>query len=178
MQFKFDANQDFQLDAISAVVDLFAGQPRIETELKFSLGASSFAAVPNRLDLTETELLANLHAVQEHNRISLDSKLECLEGKATTPTGEKDARFYNFSVEMETGTGKTYVYLRTALELYRRYGLRKFIVVVPSVAIREGVLKTLQMTEKHFRDVYENTALSLLRLRFGQPLASTPVCPI
>ena len=158
MEFKFDANQDFQLDAISAVVDLFAGQPRIETELKFSLGASSFAAVPNRLDLTETELLANLHAVQENNRISLDSKLECLEGKAITPTGEKDARFHNFSVEMETGTGKTYVYLRTALELYRRYGLRKFIVVVPSVAIREGVLKTLQMTERHLKEVYENLA--------------------
>jgi len=156
MQFQFDANQDFQLDAIAAVVDLFAGQPRSETELQFSLGASSFAAVPNRLDLTEAELLANLHAVQARNRISADRALECLAGKVVAPAGEKDARFYNFSVEMETGTGKTYVYLRTALELHRRYGLRKFIVVVPSVAIREGVLKTLAVTEKHFRDLYEN----------------------
>ena len=156
MQFQFDANQDFQLDAIAAVVDLFAGQPRSETELQFSLGASSFAAVPNRLDLTAAELLANLHAVQARNRISADRALECLAGKAIAPAGAKDARFYNFSVEMETGTGKTYVYLRTALELHRRYGLRKFIVVVPSVAIREGVLKTLAVTAKHLRDLYEN----------------------
>ena len=58
---------------------------------------------------------------------------------------------------METGTGKTYVYLRTALELFSRYGYRKFIIVVPSIAIREGVLKTLQITEKHFHDLYDNT---------------------
>jgi type III restriction enzyme len=65
-------------------------------------------------------------------------------------------RFPNFSVEMETGTGKTYLYLRTALELFQRYGLSKFIVVVPSVAIREGVLKDLSMTEQHFKDLYGN----------------------
>lgn len=68
----------------------------------------------------------------------------------------RDARFYNFSVEMETGTGKTYVYLRTALELYQRCGLRKYVVVVPSVAVWEGVIKTLQITEEHFRQLYEN----------------------
>ena len=64
----------------------------------------------------------------------------------------------NFSVEMETGfTGKTYVYLRTIFELYKNYGLKKFIIIVPSVAIREGVLKTLQITQKHFSEIYENT---------------------
>ncbi len=70
--------------------------------------------------------------------------------------GQQRARFPNFSVEMETGTGKTYVYIRAALELYRRYGLRKFIVVVPSVAVREGVLKTLKITQDHLRGLYEN----------------------
>jgi len=157
MELKFDANQDFQLQAIEAVTSLFAGQPRIETDLHFTLGHSSFAAVANRLDSSEAELLHNLHAVQEENGIALDPDLLCIEEQIETATGPRDVRFYNFSVEMETGTGKTYVYLRTALELYRRYGLRKYIVVVPSVAIREGVLKTLQITQKHFRELYDNT---------------------
>ena len=156
MELNFDANQDFQLQAIEAVTSLFAGQPRIETDLHFTRGHSSFAAVANRLDLSETELLDNLHAVQERNGIAPDAGLICIEEPIETAAGSRAARFYNFSVEMETGTGKTYVYLRTALELYRRYGLRKYIVVVPSVAIREGVLKTLQITEKHFRDLYDN----------------------
>jgi type III restriction enzyme len=162
MQFKFDANQDYQLEAISTVVDLFAGQPRIETELHFSPGASSFAAVPNRLDLDDKALLDNLYQVQNRNNITRDASLKRIKASIKVPVsdvypeGEKDAAFDNFSMEMETGTGKTYVYLRTALELYQRYSYRKFIVVVPSVAIREGVLKTLQVTEKHFAEVYQN----------------------
>jgi len=163
MELKFDANQDFQLQAIEAVTALFAGQPRVETDLHFTLGQSSFAAVANRLDLSEAELLDNLHAVQRQNGIAPDPDLICIEERIETATGPKDVRFYNFSVEMETGTGKTYVYLRTALELYRRYGLRKYVVVVPSVAIREGVLKTLQITEKHFQELYDNA-----------PIATTP----
>jgi type III restriction enzyme len=63
---------------------------------------------------------------------------------------------YNFTIEMETGTGKTYVYLRTILELNQQYGLSKFIIVVPSVAIKEGVLKTLNFTKEHFKQLYEN----------------------
>lgn len=156
MELKFDANQDFQLQAIEAVTDLFTGQPRIQADLKFSLGYSSFAAVANRLDLDETELLVNLHTVQKRNSINPDSELICIEERIETISGPETVRFYNFSVEMETGTGKTYVYLRTALELYKRYGLRKFIVVVPAIAIREGVLKTLQITEKHFQELYDN----------------------
>jgi type III restriction enzyme len=160
MKLQFDAHQDFQLQAIEAVADLFEGQARIEAGLTFSPGASSFAAVPNRLDLGDGELLHNLQAVQQRNGITPDPDLRCIEERVETgngPTGAakhsalvpsytapKDVRFYNFSAEMETGTGKTYVYLRTILELCRRYGMRKFVVVVPSVAIREGVLKTLQ----------------------------------
>lgn len=157
MEFKFDANQDYQLQAIEAVTNLFVGQPYIQADLRFSLGHSSFAAVPNRLDLSDTELLANLHDVQTQNNITLDPELVYIEDSIETLGGQKEVRFYNFSVEMETGTGKTYVYLRTALDLYKRYGLRKYIIVVPSVAIREGVLKTFQVTEKHFRELYDNT---------------------
>jgi type III restriction enzyme len=172
MQFKFDANQEFQVHAVEAITDLFEGQPRVETELNFLLGGA--AAVPNRLDLDEDALLANLRAVQARNNLDPDEALACIEEAVATGNGPLAVRFPNFSVEMETGTGKTYVYLRTALELYRRYGFRKFIVVVPSVAIREGVLKTLQITKPHFQElygnlpyryhVYDSANLSLVRL--------------
>ena len=161
MQFKFDAHQQYQIDAIDAVVDLFEGQPRIEADLAFasSYGSAqaSFAAVPNRLDLSEHELLANLRKVQARSGISPDPELRFISEQIATPAGSRECRFANSSIDMETGTGKTYVYLRTALELFRRYGLRKFIIVVPSIAIREGVIKTLQVTQRHFRELYENT---------------------
>jgi type III restriction enzyme len=86
----------------------------------------------------------------------LDKELEFIEETIRAAAGDQKVRFPNFSVEMETGTGKTYVYLRTALELNRRYGLRKFIIVVPSVAVREGVIKTLKITQEHLRALYDN----------------------
>jgi type III restriction enzyme len=155
MQFKFDANQEFQLQAIEAVAGLLEGQPRLENELRLSLCAN-LAAIVNRLDLNEADLTHNLRQIQEANGLPIDEILQVIESEIETAEGRKIVRFANFSIEMETGTGKTYVYLRTALELHRRYGLRKFIVVVPSVAIREGVLKTLQITETHLRGLYDN----------------------
>jgi type III restriction enzyme len=162
MQFQFDPNQDFQLEAIAAVADLFDGQRRNERGFFFQFGA--IPAVPNRLDLSDEDLLRNLQAVQRHSFDPLgedpayrgDDQLQYLTGEAVTAKGPQTIRFPNFSVEMETGTGKTYVYLRTALELFRRYAFRKFIIVVPSVAIREGVLKTLQVTRAHFRALFDN----------------------
>ena len=176
MQFKFDANQDFQIAAVESVVNLFEGQPNgrllpslsIATRQLELAGASgkpqidfaellSFAAVDNRLALGDAELLENLRAVQVESNLPQENALQFIEEKAETLAGEQVIRFANFSVEMETGTGKTYVYVRTALELFRRYGFRKFIIVVPSVAVREGVLKTFQMTERHFRELFSNT---------------------
>lgn len=157
MEFKFDANQDFQIQAIESVTDLFTGQPRTEVDLKFLFGQSAAAAIPNRLDISESDILSNLHEVQGKNKIRLDSQLIPIKEQIENDNGLQDVRFYNFSVEMETGTGKTYVYIRTALELFKRYGFRKYIVVVPSVAIREGVYKTLQVTEKHLLELYDNT---------------------
>ncbi len=157
MEFRFDADQDYQLQAIAAVIGLLEGQPRVEVDLSFGPG-SGFAAVPNHLDLDEPTLLANLQAVQRQNGITPHDNLAYIAAPIETAGGEKIARFPNFSVEMETGTGKTYVYLRTALDLFRRYGLRKFIIVVPSVAVREGVLKTLQVTERHLKGLYGNVA--------------------
>ncbi len=154
MQLKFDANQEFQIQAIEAITGVFDGQPRIQTDLRFTFG---FAAIANRLDLSAKELLSNLKKVQKENGVEPDKELMTIDRPVETIEGKKLVRFFNFSVEMETGTGKTYVYLRTAFELFRRYGLRKFIVVVPSVAVREGVLKTLEITQKHLRDLYDNT---------------------
>lgn len=156
MRFQFDGNQAYQLRAIEAVADLFRGQSRVTPEFSsFELG-DIFSPVNNRLDLDEDQLLLNLKAVQKRLAIFEDDGLEFIEETIRTARGDQAVRFPNFSVEMETGTGKTYVYLRTALELHRRYGMRKFIIVVPSVAIREGVLKTLKITQAHLRAIYDN----------------------
>ena len=141
MKFEFDANQNYQREAIDAVVQLFEGQIPVRTTLQFSR-ESNYSTIPNHLDLDSDKISVHLKEIQEANGIEIDE---------FSTNG-----FPNFSVEMETGTGKTYIYLRTILELFQKYGMRKFIVVVPSVAIREGVLKTLQITESHFRELYDN----------------------
>ena len=99
MKLRFDANQEFQLQAIEAVTSLFAGQPRIETDLHVTLGQSSFAAVANRLDLSEAKLLDNLHAVQRQNGIAPDPDLICIEERIETAVGVKDVRFYNLRIK-------------------------------------------------------------------------------
>ena len=141
MKFEFDANQDYQRKAIDAVVKLFEGQSYVPIELRLSPDLET-SAICNHLDLNSEQICANLQLIQEENNIT---------GGDPVLNGVP-----NFSVEMETGTGKTYIYLRTALELSQHYGMRKFIIVVPSVAIREGVIKTFQITETHFGQVYDN----------------------
>ena len=155
MRFKFEANQEYQLRAIESVANLLEGQSYVQDGLEVVEGAL-VTAMPNRMVLDDESLLKNIQLVQTQNNLDVDTSLEHIEEKIITATGEKTARFPNFSVEMETGTGKTYVYLRTILELFRCYGLRKFIVVVPSVAVREGVLKTLEITRKHLSEIYDN----------------------
>lgn len=151
MKIKFDSKQPYQEEAVNSIVELFDGQPiekgdftiieqhdfmgsRIQTEL--GLG--------NNLVLNEEALFKNLHTVQE--RYDLDH----------IPENEFKKNGLNFSVEMETGTGKTYVYLRTIFELSQKYGFKKFIIVVPSVAIREGALKNIEITSDHFKALYNN----------------------
>jgi type III restriction enzyme len=156
VRLQFDGNQAFQLRAIESVADLLQGQPRKMADFAPADFSPMFGSITNRLDLQEDQLLHNVHLVQQRNGLSLDPKLETIEETIRTIAGEQQVRFANFSVEMETGTGKTYVYIRTALELNRRYGLRKFIVVVPSVAVREGVIKSLKITQDHLRALYDN----------------------
>jgi type III restriction enzyme len=170
MKLQFEHNLDYQLAAIDAVCDLFAGQeicrteftvtaprslyiaPDAETQTELpGLGGATTSAIQlglglaetdlgigNRLQLVPEELLANLNKVQLRYGLK--------------PSESFNSR--DFTVEMETGTGKTYVYLRTLFELNKRFGFSKFMIVVPSVAIKEGVYKSLQIMAPHFRSLY------------------------
>ncbi len=148
MKIHFDSRQEFQLDAIRSVVELFAGQPLARASLQWqtdALGGELLTemGVGNSLVLSEDTLLGNVRRIQAENGLE--------------PVSELQGR--HFSVEMETGTGKTYVYLRTLFELNARYGWKKFIIVVPSVAIREGVLNAIELTREHFQSLYGHVPL-------------------
>ncbi|MBN1930675.1 MAG: DEAD/DEAH box helicase family protein [Desulfobacterales bacterium] len=167
MKLQFDANQTFQIDAIAAITDLFEGQPQGASEYSvinvgewgglFTGHDRTALGLGNRLLLSEEKLQANTRLVQTGNDIELDNPATPLEGWELFDTTTNSPRQCpHFSVEMETGTGKTYVYLRTIFELSRRFGFNKFIIVVPSVAIREGVLKNIEITADHFRTLYNN----------------------
>lgn len=149
MKLHFEDNLDFQHKAVAAVVDLFKGQEISKSEFsvlarpdsgpQLSLGmVETDLGIGNRLNLLDDELHQNLRDVQLRNGL-----------RPSTDLSSGD-----FTVEMETGTGKTYVYLRTIFELNRDYGFTKFMIVVPSVAIKEGTYKTLEITREHFEALY------------------------
>ncbi|HCE67385.1 MAG: type III restriction endonuclease subunit R [Geobacteraceae bacterium GWC2_55_20] len=167
MKIQFDANQQFQLDAVAAVTDLFDGQPQGAPEFSVinmgSIGElyagqdRTELGIGNRLVLDETKLSDNVRTIQAANDIEVADVAAPLEAwELFDGPANQARRCPHFSVEMETGTGKTYVYLRTVFELSRQYGFQKFIIVVPSVAIREGVLKNIEITAEHFRALYNN----------------------
>lgn len=151
MKLHFEPNLDYQLQAIEAVCDLFRGQEICRTEFTVTHSAvgsqmamdfaESDLGIGNRLTLLDDEIVKNLEDIQLKNGLA--------------PSGSLSSG--DFTVEMETGTGKTYVYLRSIFELNKRYGFTKFVIIVPSVAIKEGVYKSLQMTDEHFRGLYANT---------------------
>ena len=176
MKLQFESNQQYQLDAIQSVVDVFAGQPKNDSGVvvpgqaelglegqQLSLEATS--ARPNVLNLAQSQLDENTKNVQMRNNVGnpimdetgdpiTDENGSDLLDQGGTTSGN------HFSVEMETGTGKTYVYLRTIHELHENYGWKKFIIVVPSVAIREGVLKNLEITKEHFAELYNKPEMN------------------
>ncbi len=152
MKLHFEADLEFQKNAIDSVCDLFRGQEICRSEFTVTMavpgmdGQGSLGydldalGIGNRRQLLDDDLLANLREIQTRNGLKPSAELN---------SGD-------FTVEMETGTGKTYVYLRTIFELNRRYGFTKYVIVVPSIAIKEGVYKTLQMTKEHFGGLYGN----------------------
>jgi type III restriction enzyme len=147
MKLHFESDLEFQNRAVDAASALFRGQETnrsLFTVTASALGGPLFPMMDidigtgNKLNLMTDDVLSNLRAVQTSNGLVPSESLLNLD----------------FTVEMETGTGKTYVYLRTIFELSRRYGFSKFIIVVPSIAIKEGVYKSLQITEDHFKGLY------------------------
>lgn len=148
-------HQKFQADAAKAVVDVFAGQPYLTPTYMMDRGSGSYQIGVNEErdftgfsnqkivpELSDRQILEQLNKVQRANQIRPSDKLE----------GRENG--YNLTIEMETGVGKTYTYIKTMFELNKHYGWSKFIVVVPSVAIREGVYKSFEMTQEHFAEEY------------------------
>jgi type III restriction enzyme len=148
VKINFDDTQSHQLEAIDAALSLFKGQPSGQKFFRFDIkGQQSFEeniGMANRLFLSDEAILENLKSIQHKN------------GIIATAKSVEEIASYDFSIEMETGTGKTYVYLRTIIELHQQYGFSKFIIVVPSVAIREGVQKSLELMREHFMKLYDN----------------------
>lgn len=155
MKFKFKV-QSFQTEASNSVVNVFSGQSKQDAmRYRRDIGRRKGQATIEEMDrefetgfrnadieLSNDQLLRNIQQIQSKNNIALSNKLE--NGLGTV----------SLDVEMETGTGKTYVYIKTMFELYKAYGWSKYIVVVPSIAIREGVKKSFEMTQDHFMELY------------------------
>lgn len=149
MKLKFKV-QPYQTNAVESVVDCFAGQPLIAgatyridpgTQKQTTLYETGFKNAD--LQLTDTQLIENIHAVQKGQNLPLSDKL-------VTSAGCK----INLDTEMETGTGKTYCYIKTIFEMNKRYGWNKFIIMAPSIAIREGIYKSFEITADHFTETY------------------------
>lgn len=148
MKLAFESNLQYQQEAIKSITDLFEGQPLEDSSIKSEISElDTYAHIysyGNRLVISEDQILSNLQSIQQRNEIPVADKLLGM----------------HFSIEMETGTGKTYVYLRSIYELNKLYGFKKFVIVVPSVAIREGVLKNLEITHDHFQNLYDNVPMN------------------
>lgn len=166
LHLKFDPNQEYQLTAINSVLQLFDGLSRYNR--KFALGDEIAPNLVPDESIYEDFLLENINAIQRQNNISENVELEVDDGLVMEGTGYESWRSPSFTIEMETGTGKTYVYLRTIYELRKNYGFSKFIIIVPSIAIYEGVRKAFQITRSHFRSLYGNEVVNLISYDGGQ----------
>ena len=150
MKIQFDANLDYQKRAIESITGVFEGQEICQTNFTVQnidqmSGWQNELGIGNRLKLSDEEIHKNIRKMQLKNGLAPSEKFSSKDG-------------IHLTVEMETGTGKTYVYLRSIFEMHRLYGFTKFIIVVPSIAIKEGVYNSLKITAKHFKELYENVS--------------------
>lgn len=151
------SHQTYQTRAMEAVVQVFDGQPLTKSDFSLVGQAASVeyahdGSIGNALKLSDEALLANVQKVQKANEVAVSAELV----KSVSDNGKEEFCPLNFTLEMETGTGKTYTFIKTMYELNKVYGFRKFVIVVPSVAIREGTMKNLQITREHFALDYAN----------------------
>ena len=174
MKLKFKV-QPYQTNAVEAVVDCFAGQPKVDgLTYRIDPGQKAQAAAFEEgfknaeFALSEAQILENIQAVQRRQNLPVVQRLDEFmvldrnnQRAAAPATYRRDALAatrVHLDVEMETGTGKTYCYIKTIFEMNQRYGWSKFIIMVPSIAIREGVYKSLQITADHFTETYGKKA--------------------
>ena len=162
VKIKFDSNKDYQIRAVESVVKLFEGMDRQDIDIEFRLESeeSDKDTIPNmdELDEISTDLIQeNFDTIRHENGLKVLPELSPENDGATLLCSPQCSDYYSypeFTINMETGTGKTYVYLRTIYSLYKEYGWRKFVVVVPSVAIYEGAVATFNATREHFETLF------------------------
>ena len=149
MKIQFESDLNYQNNAINAIVNIFEGQEICQSNFSIvkqhtkgqkTTGDFDDLGIGNKLELLDDKILSNVQNIQLRNGLAQSKALNSMD----------------FSIEMETGTGKTYVYLKSIFELHKRYGFTKFIVVVPSIAIKEGTKKTLEITSEHFKTLFDN----------------------
>ena len=180
MKLQFDSSQGYQLEAVQSVINVFEGQPLAKDDFQVTLAthqaglAFTDTGVANQLLLSDEQILENVKKVQsdfnERNAYTDDEGKERFfstidPNDALIPVKTEDGKELtplNFTIEMETGTGKTYTYLRTVYELNKTYGFKKFVVVVPSVPIREGTVKNLEITHDHLQELYGRPPINWL----------------
>ena len=149
MKIQFESQLEYQNHAINSIVNIFEGQEICQSNFTVTgindnlLTYQNDLGIGNRLELLDDEILSNVQQIQLKNGLPQTK-------------GVKDIKTMDFSVEMETGTGKTYVYLKTIFEMNKKFGFTKFIIVVPSIAIKEGTNKTLEITNEHFKGLFDN----------------------
>ena len=143
--FQFDDNLEYQKKAVKSVVELFRGLPKTIDSI--------YAEKIRKTRITEKDPVRNIDIVKGEKLLQNLKKVQLGNGLFTDEISYRNHE-RDFTIEMETGTGKTYVYLRTILELYKEYGFKKFMIVVPSIAIRKGVEKSIKQLTEHFKRLY------------------------
>ena len=166
MKIKFKS-QDYQTAAVEAVVDCFEGQPntaaqvyRIDPGVRAQMRSDEDGFRNADIALPASQALENIRKVQQRQNLPLSENLSTFvdHNGRTKPASYKPGAAINLDIEMETGTGKTYCYIKSIFEMNKRYGWSKFIIMVPSIPIREGVAKSLEMTAEHFVESYGKKA--------------------